>query len=124
MSDKRRVVMCSKLTMRVLAEYDSVEAAADANGVSRITMSGRCNARGVNKGEVVFRFADDYDPKETFIGKINRPVAVVDTKTKHAVYFCGMREAADALGIPKNDASRAINKSCLVLGRYLMCYAR
>jgi hypothetical protein len=97
--DARRVYKCDKITMRILEEYPSLVAAGNANGRGYTSIAKTCKERHVGRDRYVLRYAEDYDPKETFEGKKVRPVLCIDARTREVRAYYSADDAAKATRI-------------------------
>lgn len=122
--DRRTVYKCDKLSMEVLEVYTSASEADAAHGLPCGAVDSQCRKRRVGRTGYVFRFADDYDPNETFEGKYNRPVAVKDCITKAVAFFPTLTEAREELGFTRSAISSSMSREYLLHGRYVAMYAR
>ena len=120
----RAVLMCDKVTMKVIRRFGSAKEAARKTGELRDSITRSCLKRHVSSGGIVWRYEDDYDPEETFEGKNNRPVEVSDTKDGTATVYCNINDAAYALAYCERFVNHAIRSGRLAGGRYLLSYAR
>lgn len=122
MSKPRPVYRCDKLTMKVLDKYANYREAESDMG--EYSVYGACNDRRVGPHKHVWRFADDYDPNETFEGKKNRPVVCGNIETEKIVFYENAAQAAEKLGVQRQTITIAIYRGSLVSGRYRFKYAR
>lgn len=122
--DRRTVYKCDKLSMEVLEVYPSAREAEVAHGLSYGAVANQCQTRSVSRFGYVFRYADEYDPEETFEGKYNRPVAVKDCITKAVAFFPTLTEAREELGLTRSAISSSMSREYLLHGRYVAMYAR
>lgn len=120
----RKVAKCDKITMEVIEVYNSELEAAKANNKPLETIKDACRRKTVSIGKYVYRFRDEVDEKETYEGKRNRPVLVVDAETKKARVFLTRAEAAKALCYCDATVFDAIYKKKPLGGRYIIKYAR
>lgn len=120
----KAILMCDKITMKVIKRFDSAGEAAKRTGEIRESIGRSCLKKHVSSGAVVWRYEEDYDPEETFDGKHNRPVEVVDTKDGAKTVYCNIGDAAYALVYCERAVNHAIRKGKLVGGRYKLGYAR
>lgn len=121
---ERRIFKCDKITMEVLGEYGSILEAAKASGVPYDVAYSGCKRKSVGCYPFVFRYAEDYDPNESFEGKFIRPVTVMDVEKGECVTFYSPNDAACQLYTSKDTIFRAIKRKEVVLGCYLIKYAR
>ena len=122
MSKPRPVYRCDKLTMKVLDKYANYREAESDTG--EYSVYGSCRYRRVGPYRHVWRFADDYDPNETFEGKRNRPVACGNIETESIVFYENITQAADKLGLEKGAIVLAMKRGSIVNSRYRFKYAR
>lgn len=120
----RKVYKCDKLSMEVLEEYPSASQAERENGLPHSAVSHAASKKMVSAGPFVWRYADGYDPDETFDGKMNRPMAALDIKTREVSTFPTRKDAAKALVVTERSISSAMCQRNYVLGRYAFKYAR
>ena len=120
----RAVYKCDKLSMEVLETYASANEADRAHGLGYGHVANCAKRRTVSFGPYVWRYADDYDPAESFEGKKNRPVAMLDTATHAAAVFTSPSAAAKAVGVPSGDVCCSIARKWAVRGRYVFKYMR
>lgn len=124
MGEKKQVVKCDKYTMKVVGEYPSVPDAAKATGEDKSGIRAACIHRRVGWQGHVWRYADDYDPNETFENKSNRPVYVFDTVTKAVAAFDTLSAASRKTGLRYAVLSSSINRHWHAGGRFVVKYAR
>lgn len=118
----RQVYRCDKVTMEIVNVYPGVNAAAKAANTRSVQTS--CNHRRVSSDRYIWRYADDYDPNESFEGKYNRPVACIDAINNTITFYDTLAKAEKALFLGSGTVTRALRKDSLVLGRYKFKYAR
>lgn len=122
---RKRVYMCDKATMEVLAEYPNMHQAAIANGVDPRKVADGCRKHVAGKLSFVFRYADDYDPNERFSdGQIGRPVLRIDVRNDTARVFSTAKEAAKASCVADDTVYWHIRTGKLLEGRYAFDWAR
>ena len=120
----RPVVKCDKLSMKVVAWYPSAWEAEKANGYGPAKVARICEKKSVSHGKHVYRYADEYDPKETFEGKFNRPVAMYDAERESLSLYESLGEAARAIGYNQATVSASISNGTMVGKRFVFKYAR
>ena len=122
--DPRPVVKCDKLTMRIIETYQSAREAARVHGIPHGNISVPCSKKVVSKGSFVWRYADEYDPDESFEGKFNRPVAMYDSYSEAASIFDNLTEAAKSVGYSNAAVSNSMSAKTMLGNRYVFKYAR
>lgn len=120
----RKVYKCDKVTMKILDRYDSIKDAAIAEGISYGMLVETLQCRAVGRRPYVFRYADDYDPFESFEGKRGRPVLMLDVVDGKVHTFNTLKDAADALLLDLSNVCKCMKKKAYVLGCYKLEYAR
>lgn len=120
----REVYLCNKVTLEIVGVYSGVMDASRANGVSYSRIRSACDQRSVSDGRYIWRYAEDYDPNESFEGKCNRPVICVDMQTKKVMVFDTPKKADEALCFSRGRISESISEDTLVAGRFKFKYAR
>ena len=123
-STPRPVVKCDKLTMEVLETYPSARAAERAYGILHGNIAVACSRKVVSKGRFVWRFADEYDPDESFDGKLNRPVAMYDSLSETASVFESLTEAAKSIGYSNPAIVTSMTSKTMLGNRYVFKYRR
>lgn len=121
---KRPVYKCDKLSMEVLEAYQSAMEAELANGLRVTSVAFHAKRKNVSSGPYVWRYADEYDPNESFEDRKNRPIACYDTMTKKAAVFLNLPEAARLTGLHHTTIVKAMSEGRLVKCRLLFKYAR
>lgn len=124
MTKPRRVFKCDKLTMEIIEAYPSAREAERANDLPCSSVYHAAGLRNVGYEGYVWRYEDDYDPHESFEGKCNRPVAIMDTKTKAVAVFETLKVATEKTGISYSILTTSMRKGYLAAKRYLVKYAR
>ena len=120
----RPVVKCDKLSMKVVSWYPSAWAAEVENGYGPSRVAQICEKKRVCAGKHVYRYADEYDPNETFEGKFNRPVAMYDGVNESLSLFESLEKAAKAIGYHQSTVSASMTNGTMVGRRYVFKYAR
>ena len=123
-NNQRPVVKCDKLSMKIVAEYPSAWEAEKANGYGPAKVAQICEKKSVSHGKHVYRYADEYDPNETFEGKFNRPVAMYDAERESLLLYESLGEAAKAIGYNQSTVSASISNGTMVGKRFVFKYAR
>ena len=84
----RPVVLSKKTTREIVGRYPSARNAASAVGVDYVAIYRECKKRRLGRGELYWRYEDDFDPNEDF-GRIGcyRPVIAINSKTRHWLWF-------------------------------------
>ena len=121
---KRKVYKCDKVTMKILDRYDSIKDAAKAEGTSYSVMNFALCSRSVGRKPYVLRYADDYDPFESFEGKRGRPVLMLDVVDGKVYTFNTLKDAADALLLDLSYVCKCMKEKTYALGCYKLEYAR
>lgn len=122
---RKRVYMCDKATMEIIAEYPNRRRAALANGLDFRRVSDHCEKRMAGKHGFVFRYADDYDPNERFRdGQIGRPVLRIDVRNDAARVFGTVKEAAKASCVADDTVYWHIRTGKPLEGRFVFDWAR
>lgn len=116
----RRVYIVNKSSGEVRGIYDDIFAAAAAMGVKRTDkVRGWLENRSLPCERVyVPRYEDEYDPNESYAGKINRPVVVVDALTRRIRIVPGVRSAMTVTQGSKTSVERACRSGGLIRDRY------
>ena len=120
----RPVVKCDKLSMKVVSWYPSAWAAEKENGYRPSKVAQICERKRVPAGKFVYRYADEYDPNETFEGKFNRPVAMYDGVNESLSLLESLEKAAKAIGYHQSTVSVSMTNGTMVGRRYVFKYAR
>lgn len=120
----RTVYKCHKISMEVLEVYPSAADAARAYGMGHDSINKACRERRVTRKGYVWRYAEDYDPRESFEGRQNRPVVVYDAVSKAVGFYFSTREAANRLGVKMNTIEAARDNKRYLNNRLIVKYAR
>lgn len=121
----KEVYVCDKITMDIIRKYRTAYEAAKSENEPLSSVNMACRRRRVSRwGKTVFRFADDYDPNESFDGKQGRPVLVTDIATGKSKVFYTTQEAADVIFVSRDYIGNAAKNNWVVLKRYRLSYAR
>lgn len=121
----RPVVVCDKVTMRILKEYPSVTEAARNEGLNLANLHRSCTLKSVRRGDLpLYRFKDQYDPNESFEDRYNRPVMLIDSETKKVLVFYDIKDAARHAYVSPATVQRAIRCKVPISWRYMAKYAR
>ena len=119
----RPVVKAKKTTREIVAVYPSVLAAAKANGRQSRRLSNALEGRKLGAGECYYRYADEFDPNESFAHvRQYRPVLAVNEKTGHWMWFESAKAASRELNCSK-DYVRGAVKHGRRWGGYAFVYA-
>ena len=120
----RAVVECDKITMEINRVWFSVAEAARCVGVGISCMRERCTNKRVPPGKYVYRFLDDWDMDERFTGSINRPIVIINVKSKNVHMFHNFEEAADGMGYCVWTLSDSLNHDKLIDETFQVLYLR
>lgn len=90
---QRSIVVADKVTMEVVGEYSTARDCASDTGMNDAVIIEIAKKRRVSRGPFIYRFAEDFDPNESFDGKYNRPVRVTDCETGESMGFHEISEA-------------------------------
>ena len=120
----RSVFRINKLTRDIEGVYPSVTSAARSAGMRGKRMDDLCRKRNLPPGTFYYRFADDFDRDESFEGKRNRPVVLVDASTGFKLWFADRAECAKTMGWSAARVSSSISsgQSSLLGGQYVARY--
>ena len=121
---ERTVYKCNKLSMEVIEVYQSAADAARAHGLDYDSVRKSCREHRVPRKDHVWRYAEDYDPDESFEGRQNRPVVVYDAVSKAVGFFSSTRDAANRLGVKMKTIEAARDKKRYLKNRFVVKYAR
>lgn len=116
----RAVVKAHKRTREIVAMYESIASAAYENGVNAGAIFQNCRNRTLQKGELYYRFADEFDPSEDFTGRENCPVIVTDATSGFSTWFPSRRACAEALHVGIRQVHVAAKYESRLLWRYLI----
>lgn len=121
----RQVLKIHKRDRQVVDSYPTVTLAAEAAGMRRRRMEDLCMKRNLPAGSTYYRYADDFDPDESFEGKRNCPVELVDTITGDSLWFADQAGCATAACWSPTRVSSCIcsGSSSLLGDRYAARYA-
>ena len=119
-----RVLKIDKVSGGIVRSFETVKDAAADAGIRREQMSRHLKGKRLSPGMFYYRYADDYDPCETFEGRPNRPIAVTDTYTGETAYYGSASDVARKYIVTLSNVSYAIRHDNLVLGQYKMKWAR
>ena len=121
----RGVFRINKLTRDIEGVYPSVASAARSVGMRGKRMDDLCRKRNLPPGAFYYRFEDDFDRDESFEGKRNRPVVLVDESTGSKLWFVDRAECAKTMGwsTARVSASISSGRSSLLGGQYVALYA-
>ena len=90
---QRAIVVADKVTMEVVGEYSTARDCASDMGMNDAVIIEIAKKRRLSRGPFIYRFAEDFDPNESFDGKYNRPVRVTDYRTGESMDFHELSEA-------------------------------
>lgn len=121
----KMVLECDKITMKIHRIWHSAVDAEKELGLGKTTIVRRCIEKRTTKGKYVYRYMDDYDPKESFEGKYHRPVLAIRIRDRQTYAFYSLDEAAEYLNVGKTHVSTAITSGKPILyDMYLVKYLR
>ena len=121
----RRVYRIHKISRRVEGEYASAAEAARALDLRPGLVDGTCRLRSLPHGDFYFRYADDFDPDESFAGKRFCPLVLTDVDTGRSRWFGDAVTCSEALSWSKARLYVCIRegRGSLLGGQYLVQYA-
>lgn len=121
----RQVLKANKITRQVEEAYPSIVSAAMSAGMRSKRMDDLCRKRNLPKGMSYYRYAEDFDPNESFEGKRNRPVVLLDTVSGERLWFGDRADCGERMGWSENRVSSSISSGSrsLLGGQYLARYA-
>ena len=122
--NKRRVLVCDKLTMEVVKTYESMSRAAAREGRDASNFYWTLTKKRVGPGRFVYRYEEDYDPEETFEGRRHRPVLLFDKSTGQKAVFFDKKKLADSIFSSAKTIDLALKDGHLIAGRFALRYAR
>lgn len=116
----RRIYIVNKSSGEVRAIYDDIFSTAAALGGVRVDkVRGWLDNLSLPCERIyVPRYEEDYDPNESYAGKINRPVVVVDSLTGRMVCAPGVRSAMSFTQGSKSSVERGCRSGTPVCDRY------
>lgn len=118
----RPVLAISKKDGSIVKRYRSSAEAARENGVRQSEIYHTCKHHRTNRGRVFYRFEDDWDGFAEF--KSNRPVIVLDMKTKRLAWFPSRLDAAEAMNYNPGTMLKAMQQKRAIERRYMVFYQR
>lgn len=118
------VYKVDKYSMQVVEVYFGTYDAAVANEKKPSFVAQVCIDKTLTRDRWFYRYEEDYDDGESFEGKLNRPVAVYDSKAKVAGLFPCAQAAAKAAGVATSTMTHAIKKKTVIRDRFIAKYLR
>ena len=118
----RPVYAVDKITGTIVREYPQAAEADRQRGAANGTTAHNCLRRTLQRGRVCWRYADDYDARESYADRQqNRPVAVFRDGRLVGI-ACDAVTLAERLGMTYGGVHNALRGKYLLRDRYELRY--
>lgn len=115
--EKRPILAVDKISMKVVDEFDNAYDCAFKTSTNIRVVRMSLDNGSIPSGKLIFRYKDSFDPKESFEGKRNRPVRIIDTVTGRRYAAYDATQVAKELGLSYTYVRRAMRDNILVRDR-------